>query len=526
MNTDLAESLAENFNIQTRDLAEVTFDDFTRSETSSETSSKTGSKQLLDRETALNLLVLPLEQKGNRLWVAMADPLNHNKIADLYAITNLFIEPVFAEESAIRYFINQIYGATHIENIASQFLVEENIRNSQYMLTDETRQQISSAPTVKLVDSLIETAVINRASDIHIEPYENILRARFRIDGQLTNPQILTVSLHPNVISRLKVMGTMNISEKRMPQDGQFSLIIHGEPIEFRISTLPTIYGEKAVIRLLYGKNEQLNVAKLGFLPEDMPNIKRMFQNPQGAIIITGPTGSGKSTTLISFIAELNKIGVNIVTVEDPVENPLEGVNHVSIDNKTGFDFPNALRHILRQDPDIIMIGEIRDSETAEIASRASITGHLVLSTLHTNDAAGAFPRLVDMGIQPYMAAAALSGIIAQRLVRRLCPICKQQQQPTPQECKLLNISPTAKIFNPKGCNQCNNTGYKGRFAIYEYIAITENMRNQMAEQQYNLAKIEKILRADNDSILKNGIKNVILGNTSPTEVIRVVFRD
>ncbi|MCL1987385.1 MAG: GspE/PulE family protein [Firmicutes bacterium] len=512
MNQDLAEKLAIIYNIQTRDLAEVAFDKLP--------------EKLLDRETAVKLLALPLEQKGNRLWVAMADPLNHEIISDLYTITGLFVEPVFAEESAIRYFINQIYGKTHIESIASQFLVDENIRKNQYILSTETREQILNAPTVKLVDSLIETAVVNRASDIHIEPYENILRARFRIDGQLTNPQILSVSLHPNIISRLKIMGTMNIAEKRLPQDGQFSLLIHGEPIEFRLSTLPTIYGEKAVIRLLYGKNDQLNISKLGFLAEDMENIERMFKNPQGAVIITGPTGSGKSTTLVSFLAELNKANVNIVTVEDPVENPLDGVNHVSVDSKTGFDFPNALRHILRQDPDIIMIGEIRDSETAEIAARASITGHLVLSTLHTNDAAGAFMRLVDMGIQPYMVAAALSGIIAQRLVRRLCPLCSKESKPTLQEQKLLNLPIGTKIYNPKGCNQCGNTGYKGRFAIYEYISINEKMRNEMMEQQYNIGHVEKILRADNQTMLENGIKNVILGNTSPAEVIRVVFKD
>ena len=481
---------------------------------------------LLEYVLASQFTVLPLDKKGGRLWVAMPDPLDYDIITSLRDLTGLFIEPVFAREPEIRYFLNQLYGSAQIETIASKFLVEENIRKNQYQLDSELRKQLESAPIVRLVDSLIESAVLHQASDIHIEPYEHTLRARFRIDGLLANPQSIEKITQPNLISRLKIMGGMNIAEKRLPQDGSFSLTILGEPIDFRLSTLPTLYGEKAVIRLLYSQNKRISADNLGFFQKDLKIINRLFMSPYGAVIITGPTGSGKTTTLTGFMAELNKIGVNIVTVEDPVENPIEGVNHMAVDPNAGLDFPRALRHIVRQDPDIIMVGEIRDSETAAIAARAAITGHLVLSTLHTNDAAGVFPRLVDMGVEPYMVAAALNGVIAQRLVRRLCPLCKKESVLCPAEADLLKLPADAKIFMPGGCNQCGQLGYKGRFALYEYIAVDDAMRRDMAACQYDLGQVEAIMRKNSRSMLKNGIENIILGNTSAAEVIRAVFRE
>ncbi|MCL2421658.1 MAG: GspE/PulE family protein, partial [Defluviitaleaceae bacterium] len=282
----------------------------------------------------------------------------------------------------------------------------------------------------------------------------------------------------------------------------------------------------KAVIRLLYGQAERLSINELGFFPEDMDDLGRLFRSPYGAVIITGPTGSGKTTTLTGFMSELNAGEVNIVTVEDPVENPIEGVNHVAVDPKAGLDFPRALRHILRQDPDIIMVGEIRDGETAAIAMQAAVTGHLVLSTLHTNDAAGVFPRLMDMGIEPFMVAASLNGVIAQRLVRRLCPACKAESQPSATEGKWLNLPPDTTTYAAKGCNQCNQTGYKGRFALYEYILTNETMRREMAAAAYNPSRIEEIMLAKSRSILENGVKRITLGDTSIAEVIRVVFRE
>lgn len=509
---ELSKLMAEKYYIATRDLAK---DPPGRQ-----------ASGLLAHHEASRWTVLPLSQSGNRLWVAMSDPLNYRAITDLSDVTGLFIEPVLAKDSEIRYFLNQLYGSAQIETIASQFLVDENIRKKQYLLDAELRAQLQSAPAVKLVESLIESAVLYQASDIHIEPHELLLRARFRIDGQLANPQIIKGSLLPNIISRLKIMASMNIAEKRLPQDGHFNLTVHGEAIDFRLSTLPTQYGEKAMIRLLYGQKERLDINQLGFFPEDMADLNRLFRSPYGAVIITGPTGSGKTTTLTCFMTELNKVEVNIVTVEDPVENPIEGVNHVNVDPKAGLDFPRVLRHILRQDPDIIMVGEIRDPETAAIAAQAAVTGHLVLSTLHTNDASGVFSRLVDMGIEPYMVAASLNGVIAQRLVRRLCPVCTIPEEPSPLQVRWLKLPSGLMAYEPKGCNQCGQTGYKGRFAIYEYIIIDEAMRREMANCQYDLSRVEEIMRRDNRTILKNGIKNIVLGRTSASEVIRVVFRE
>ena len=481
---------------------------------------------LLDHTLASRWVVLPIEQKDNRLWVAMADPLDLQLISDLRDITGLYIEPVLAEEQDILYFLNKLYSSIKIKNIASQFLVDENIRKKQYQFNAELRKQVQSAPVVKLVDSLIESAVLYQASDIHIEPHEHIVRARFRIDGQLANPQFISGYLLPNIISRLKIMGSMNIAEKRLPQDGSFSLSIRGKPVDFRLSTLPTQYGEKAVIRLLYSQNERLDIYQLGFFEEDMAVINHLFRSSHGSVIITGPTGSGKTTTLTSFLSELNQENVNIITVEDPVENPLDGVNHVSVDTKAGFDFPRALRHILRQDPNIIMVGEIRDSETAKIAMRAAITGHLVLSTLHTNDAVGVFPRLVDLGVDPYMIVDALNGVIAQRLVRRLCTFCKKPGIPTPFESQLTGLSASENVYVPAGCNNCNHTGYRGRFAIYEYIVIDSAMRREMGIARYDLIQVEKIMNKNRKTMLQNGVQNCILGNTSASEVIKAVFRE
>ena len=482
---------------------------------------------LLDHDLASKLTILPLDKKGNRLWVAMSDPLNYDVIADLYDLTGLFIEPVLSAEQDIRYFINQLYSSAQIETITSQFLVEENIRKFEYQLDAELRKQLQSAPVVKLVDSLIESAFLCGASDIHIEPYEHTLRARFRIDGQLANPQIIKQSMLPNVISRLKIMASLNIMEKRLPQDGHFSLKVSGEAMDFRLSTMPTLFGEKAVIRLLYNQDEHLGIEQLGFFTKDLIVLDRLFQNPHGAVIITGPTGSGKTTTLTGFMSVLNKIGTNIVTVEDPVENPIEGVNHVAVDPKAGLDFPRALRHILRQDPDVIMVGEIRDPETAAIAAQAAITGHLVLSTVHTNDAAGVFPRFVDMGVEPFMVAAALNGVIAQRLVRRLCRFCKEKQLISKfNQTKTIPIPVGSMVYTPNGCNQCGNTGYKSRFALYEYVIINDAMRRDMAENEYNLGHVENIMRGHCRPIVENGIENILMGNTSVDEVMRAVYRE
>jgi len=474
---------------------------------------------LLSHEYAAKYLALPVKHQGNHLWIAIEDPTCDKSLSDLADITGLFIVPLKANSTDIRRRMDQIYGEEAMHTIASQFLVEEKLRLRTVAPDAALLAELLSAPAVKLIDSLIESGVASRASDIHIEPYGSLLRARYRVDGELVSFPTVDLSLLPNVISRLKIMGDMDIAEKRVPQDGHFSMKVLGENIEFRLSTMPTHLGEKAAIRLLYGQSARLKKEDLGFFPDDLATLTKLFHKPHGAIFMTGPTGSGKSTTLTSFLEELNHEKRNIITVEDPIENPITGVNHVKVERAAGLDFANALRHILRQDPDIIMIGEVRDEETARIAIQAAITGHVVLSTLHTNDAAGVIERLQDMGIEPYLAAAALNGIISQRLVRRICPDCKIPAKLTEYEAVFLNLPIDEPVFSGVGCARCNNTGYKGRLAVYEYIIMNEKLRRRMSEHP---ARLAQDLRSTY-GLKANAAKNVQKGHTTANEALRLL---
>lgn len=374
---------------------------------------------------------------------------------------------------------------------------------------------------MEILDNIIRDAILKNAGDIHIEPFEKIIRIRFRIDGCMHTVNKFEISLLEQLISRLKIISGMDISEKRLPQDGSFKF---NEQISFRVSTLPTINGEKAVIRLIYVDNNDLNKNNLGFFEEDLPYIEKLFQNPYGAIIITGPTGSGKTTTLNSFIKDLNTDEVNIVTVEDPVENIIYGVNQININPKINFDFPMALRAILRQDPDIIMLGEIRDSITANIAMRSAITGHLVLTTLHTNDAISSIMRLRDMGIENFMISAAVKGVISQRLVRRLCPHCKKEIKISEADAKIFSLPINTIVYESSGCEFCNNIGYKGRLALYEYFLVDEKIRS-LIENKSSYDEIKYYLSENNFLTLKdNAIKNVLLGNTSLREIYKKII--
>ncbi|MCL2202957.1 MAG: GspE/PulE family protein [Defluviitaleaceae bacterium] len=474
----------------------------------------------LGHEYAAHYVALPIKRRGNILWVAMDDPTCAKTLADLAAVTDCFIAPLQARGEDIRYYINQVYGAAAIHTIASQFIVEEKLQNRAD--TDpELLAQLNAAPAVRLIDSLIDSGVLHRASDLHIEPYGRQLRARYRVDGELLTHGMVDIHLLPNIISRLKVMGGMDIAEKRLPQDGHFTMSVQGETVDFRLSTLPTIHGEKAVIRLLYGGRTRIHKHELGFSPEDLEKLTRLFHQPYGAVIITGPTGSGKTTTLSTFLEELNTAGRNIVTVEDPVENPLLGVNHINA-HAGALDFAGALKHILRQDPDVIMIGEMRDTETARIAVQAALTGHVVLSTLHTNDAAGVIERLADMGVEHYLAAAALNGVISQRLVRRMCPDCAAPARLNAEQATALALPPQTPVHEGAGCGHCHYSGYRGRFAVYEYFIMNDAYRRRMSENPMGFAMELRGKRG----LRENTIQALTQGKTTAAEAMRALHRD
>ena len=471
--------------------------------------------KMLPHEYAMRYLAIPFKKDATHLFVAFAKPWDANILQDLSDITGMSVLPYNATDTGIRFQIDRLLGQGLVETIASRFLINETL----HAKPEQALPEISDAPVVRLVDSILEAGIVNRASDIHIEPYGHHLRARLRIDGLLVTKFQVDASLLPNVISRLKIMAGMDIAERRLPQDGQFSLGDEYENLDFRLSTLPTTCGEKAVIRLLYSTGQRMDIESLGFLEEDLPVLSKMFGASHGAIFLTGPTGSGKSTTLAAYLSKMNLDIRNIVTVEDPVEYPILGVSHVSVSPGSKLGFKDALRHILRQDPDVILIGEVRDEETAKLAIQASITGHIVLSTIHTNDAAGVVERLIDIGIPSYMVAAALSGVISQRLVRRICIECKIPADLDGYSAKILGLSEQTLTFKGSGCSFCNFTGYRGRFAIYEYFFVDDRMRKNLSAFPTDFA--EEIRKEK--GLHKNAVVRVVDGSTTVSEVIRVI---
>lgn len=381
-------------------------------------------------------------------------------------------------------------------------------------------EEVSNAPAVRLVDSIIREAIPFRASDIHIEPFEKIVRVRYRIDGDLTDRVEFPIESFPAICARIKILSGIDIAERRIPQDGRINLSIDGKEYDFRVSTLPTIFGEKFVIRILDKTSFGFSRTDLGFTEDENKIVDKILAHPHGIVLLTGPTGCGKSTTLYSFLQEINKPEVNIVTVEDPIEYTMSGINQTQVNVKATMTFAAALRSILRQDPDVIMIGEIRDEETAQIATRAAITGHLVFSTLHTNDAPGAINRLVDMGVKSYLVEDSLVGVIAQRLVKRLCPMCKMKAATNVREMEMLRITEPRTIFRPQGCQYCNNSGYRGRVAVHEIMYMTDKLRdivgkNLTAEEVREIAKQEGML-----SLWENCRNLVYEGATSVSELM------
>ena len=474
--------------------------------------------------------VVPFEldpDNPNILRVAMADPLDILAIDDLSIVTNMQIEPMVATPSDVHFAIERYYGNEQAAKMAESYSKE---RREQQIAREKQQadenDELDNAPIVLLVNKIIEQAVNERASDIHIEALEDSVRVRFRIDGVLQEMMRYEKELLNAIVARVKIISGMNISEKRAPQDGRMTQRFNRVEYDIRVSSLPTVFGEKVVMRLASKSALTRDKSELGFPEEELRRFDELVRNPHGIILVTGPTGSGKSTTLYTVLSELNEGEVNIVTVEDPVEADVDGINQVQVNEKAGLTFASALRSILRQDPDIIMIGEIRDEETASIAVKAAITGHLVVSTLHTNSAASTITRLEDMGVEPYLIADSTVGIIAQRLVRRLCPKCKKEHRLTDMDKMRLRLrgNATPTIYEPggTGCAFCNGTGYRGRIGVYEIMPITPAIR-QVISAGSGAEEIQKTALDEGMTTLRVGAAKLVLsGVTSITEVERI----
>jgi type IV pilus assembly protein PilB len=479
--------------------------------------------KLISERLARRHCLIPIRLERGKLVVAMSDPLNIFAMDDIKLATGYEVEPVIAAHKDVLAAIDQ-----HYQKLTSEKALEEFKENYEDEIVDEIDEellaQVNNAPVVKLVNSIISQAVKMRASDIHIEPYEKQVRVRYRIDGELQENISPAKSSHSAIVTRIKIMGKMNIAERRIPQDGRVEMNVDGRDIDMRISILPTVYGEKIVIRLLDRSNKALSKEQLGFTPENLKVFDEILKNPYGILLVTGPTGSGKTTTLYAALKELNEINKNIITVEDPVEYRLEGVNQSQVNNKAGMTFASGLRSILRQDPDIIMIGEIRDAETAQIAIRAAITGHLVLSTLHTNDTASTVARLVDMGLEPYLISSSVVGIVAQRLVKKICDNCKVTYRPNPAEAQLLQTSPNVLLHKGGGCNVCNHTGFKGRTAIHEVMPMTKSIK-LLIDSKQNTESLRNTAVEQGMKSLRQSCRQLVLeGVTTIDELLRMTY--
>jgi hypothetical protein len=464
----------------------------------------------------------------NQVKVAMVDPMDMSAIDDFSIVTNLLVVPSVATTRDILIALDRYYGDTETIKAAQEYAREREDLAAKLAEGDLSSQDVQSSPVVQLVTSMVEQAARQRASDIHIEAKEDSVRVRFRIDGSLYEKFTYSIHLLPAIMARLKIIGGMDIAEKRKPQDGRFTILVDKREYDIRVSVLPTVYGEKCVMRLAQKKALTRNKSELGFSPSELQAFDDILKNPNGILLVTGPTGSGKSTTLYTALSELNKEDVNIVTVEDPVEANIDGINQVQVNVKAELTFASALRSILRQDPDIIMIGEIRDGETAQIAVQASITGHLVVSTLHTNSAAGSINRLINMGVEGYLLADSLVGIIAQRLVRRLCPYCKKPHLITDTERRIMGIRADVnpEIYEPVGCERCDNTGYSGRIGIYEIMKITPPLK-ELISKNASVSELKQMgMREGMHTLRQSATMLVIKGITSVHEMIKTTFEN
>lgn len=473
-------------------------------------------------------MAIPIKKENKCLTVAMADPMNVMAIDDLRLLTGCEIEPVQADKKDILTVIQKNFG---ILDVGKFFEDYELLADQQEPENTALEAEVNEAPIVRLVNSIFLQAIEQNASDIHIEPQEDHARIRYRIDGMLREIMTIPQKIQSALISRVKIMSDMDIAEKRVPQDGRFQLKFGSREIDLRVSTMPTVYGEKIVARLLdKGNMKSFKIEQIGLGPENLTRFMSTLRRPYGMLLITGPTGSGKTTTLYAALNEINKVERNIITVEDPVEYMLRGINQTQVNTKSGMTFAVSLRAILRQDPDIIMVGEIRDSETAEIATRAAMTGHMVLSTIHTNNAAGAIIRLVDMGIEPFLVASSVLAATAQRLVRLICPKCRRAYVlgPDATEREFIGVRPERPVtlYRGVGCDECDNVGYRGRLAIHEVMPMTAALR-ALVIKNASANEIElKALAEEMISLKTDGIRKALSGLTTIEEVMRVTYTD
>lgn len=476
---------------------------------------------LIDAEIARRYNLIPVGFNGDRLMVAMADPTNVFALDDIRIMTGMQIEPMVATKEDIVTAINRYCHSGSDVDLSTEEIEGERVEKGE-------EADVDDAPIVKYVNLLISEAVNDRASDVHIEPMENDVRIRFRIDGVLHEIRRNPKQIHPGVVARIKVMADMNIAEKRIPQDGRASVDIRGKSIDLRVASLPTIHGEKVVLRILDKSASLMSLEELGFSEDVLENYSHSFHKPYGTIMVTGPTGSGKTTTLYATLNVLNSIRHNIITVEDPVEYRLPLINQVQVHYKAGLTFSAALRSILRCDPDIVMIGEIRDPESAQIAIESALTGHLVLSTLHTNDAPSALTRLLEMGIEPFLIASAVDCVSSQRLARRLCERCKEAYEPDPDFLRRIKFSwdngGEEILYRPRGCPACNSTGFKGRVGIYEVLEVTENIEHLVARNAPHVEIAEMAISEGMRTMREEGFMKVKEGLTSIEEVLRVIM--
>lgn len=479
--------------------------------------------KMISESLAKKYNVFPVQFIEGKLLVLMNDPLNIIAEDDVRIASGYEVKIALCGKAEIAQAISKYYSEDYMKKTAEEFRNQEKINE---VLEEELSEDIKNAPAVKLVDSIIQNAVRSKASDIHIEPFENRVCVRYRIDGALQKQFDSPKEPLAGLITRIKIMGNMDIAEKRIPQDGRIFTRVDGENVDLRVSVLPTVNGEKIVIRILDKSAFNVDKSVLGIADDDLDKINKIINKPHGIVLVTGPTGSGKSTTLYSLLRDLNKEDKNIITVEDPVEFSMDGINQVNVNAKAGLTFASGLRSILRQDPDIVMLGEIRDTETAEIAVRAAITGHLVLSTIHTNDAPSSIVRLKDMGVAPYLVSSALVGIIAQRLIRKLCIHCKEEYIASDYEKEILGVPKyqDLTLYRKVGCSRCSNTGYKGRVGIYEVMEINREIRD-LINADKPLEEITNAALRNNMKTLNKSAMNVVLnGNSTVEELLRVTL--